>query len=95
MRKEWLVRSTLYVEPNCLSQQAEQEVAKLQRQIRRLEEDLDEAEDRATESTTMLREQQLICEELERQNKLLQYQIDNLESKFVKQSVTEVIRVSD
>jgi len=83
------------VESNCLSQQAEQEVAKLQRQIRRLEEDLDEAEDRATESTTMLREQQLICEELERQNKLLQYQIDTLESKFVKQSVTEVIRVFD
>jgi len=79
------------VESNCLSQQAEQEVAKLQRQIRRLEEDLDEAEDRATESTTMLREQQLICEELERQNKLLQYQIDTLESKFVKQSVTEVM----
>lgn len=47
-----------------------------------LEDDLDQAEDRATDSSSKLKEAETAVDDLTRQNKQLQSQIDTLESKF-------------
>ena len=58
-------------------------MSSLQNKVRLLEEDLDQAEDRASESSTKLKEAEAHVEDLERTNKQLQRQIDTLESKCV------------
>ena len=67
----------------CSYWKSEQEVSSLQNKVRLLEEDLDQAEDRASDSSSKLKEAETHVDDLDRSNKQLQRQIDSLESKYV------------
>ena len=58
-------------------------MSSLQNKVRLLEEDLDQAEDRASDSSSKLKEAETHVDDLDRSNKQLQRQIDSLESKYV------------
>lgn len=59
--------------------QAEQEVQNLMRKLKLLENDLDQAEDKAAEATSKLKDLETQYEEAEREKKQMQRRIDVLE----------------
>ena len=74
----WVLWSAI-ADTSLLFFQAEQEVQNLMRKLKLLENDLDQAEDKAADSTSKLRELETLHEESERENKQLNRKIELLE----------------